>query len=209
MTWPRSGIRGDGKRGRKQIEYGLLTDPLGRPVAVEVFAGNTSDPVSFKTAITRVRDDFGIKNMIMVGDRGMITGTWIDDLRELEGMDWITSLRAPAVAALARDEGPVQMSLFDTQDFAEIEHPDYPGERLVCCHNPILAADRARKREALLAATEKDLEKITAAAGAGRCEGAGKIGERAGKVTARARWPSTSSPRSPTPPSPTAVTPSG
>ena len=179
------GYSRDGKRGRKQIEYGLLTDPLGRPVAVEVFAGNTSDPVSFKTAITRVRDDFGIKNMIMVGDRGMITGTRIDDLRELEGMDWITSLRAPAVAALARDEGPVQMSLFDTQDFAEIEHPDYPGERLVCCHNPILAADRARKREALLAATEKDLEKITAAAGAGRCKGAGKIGERAGKVTGK------------------------
>ena len=118
------GYSRDGERGRKQIEYGLLTDPLGRPVAVEVFAGNTSDPVSFKTAITRVRDNFGIKNMIMVGDRGMITGTRIDDLRELEGMDWITSLRAPAVAALARDEGPVQMSLFDTQDFAEIEQPD-------------------------------------------------------------------------------------
>jgi hypothetical protein len=179
------GYSRDGKRGRRQIEYGLLTDPQGRPVAVEVFAGNTSDPVSFKTAITRVRDDFGIKNLIMVGDRGMITGTRIADLRELEGMDWITSLRAPAVAALARDGGPLQMSLFDVHDFAEIEHPDYPGERLICCHNPVLAADRARKREALLAATEKDLEKITAAAAAGRCKGAGKIGERAGKVTGK------------------------
>jgi Transposase DDE domain len=172
----------DGKRGRKQIEYGLLTDPQGRPVAAEVFAGNTADPISFKTAITRVRDDFGISSLIMVGDRGMITGTRIADLRELPGMDWITSLRAPAVAALARDDGPLQMSLFDAQDLAEIEHPDYPGERLICCHNPVLAAERARKREALLAATENDLEKITAAAAAGRCKGAGAIGERAGKV---------------------------
>ena len=172
----------DGKRGRKQIEYGLLTDPQGRPVAVEVFAGNTADPISFKTAITRVRDDFGISSLIMVGDRGMITGTRIADLRELPGMDWITSLRAPAVAALARDDGPLQMSLSGAQDLAEIEHPDYPGERLICCHNPVLAAERARKREALLAATETDLEKITAAAAAGRCKGAGAIGERAGKV---------------------------
>jgi Transposase DDE domain len=172
----------DGKRGRKQIEYGLLTCPRGRPVAVEVFTGNTSDPVSFKTAITRVRDDFGIENLIMVGDRGMITGTRIDDLRKLPGMDWVTSLRAPAVAALARDDGPLQMSLFDVHDFAEITHPDYPGERLICCHNPVLAAERARKREALLGATETDLEKITASAAAGRLKSAGKIGERAGKV---------------------------
>jgi hypothetical protein len=172
----------DGKRGRRQIGYGLLTDPHGRPVAVEVFAGNTSGPISFKTAITRVRGDFGISSLIMAGDRGMITGTRIADLRELPGMDWITSLRAPAVAALARDDGPLQMSLSGAQDLAEIEHPDYPGERLVCCHNPVLAAERARKREALLAATETDLEKITAAAAAGRCKGAGAIGERAGKV---------------------------
>ncbi len=116
----------DGKRGRRQIEYGLLTDPQGRPVAVEVFAGNTSDPISFKTAITRVRGDFGIKNLIMAGDRGMITGTRIDDLRKLPGMDLITSLRAPAVAALAADDGPLQMSLFDVHDFAEISHR--PGD---------------------------------------------------------------------------------
>src|SRR5450755_1691700 len=172
----------DGKRGRRQAGYGLLTDPQGRPVAVEVFPGNTADPESFKTAITRVRRDFGIDRLIMAGDRGMITGTRIADLRKLDGMDWITSLRAPAVAALAADDGPLQMSLFDTQDFAEIEHPDYPGERLFCCHNPFLAGDRARKRESLLAATEKDLDKIAASASTGRCKGAGKIGERAGKV---------------------------
>jgi len=172
----------DGKRGRKQIEYGLLTCPEGRPVAVEVFAGNTSDPISFKTAITRVRDDFGIGRLIMVGDRGMITNTRIADLRKLEGMEWVTALRAPAIAALARDDGPLQMSLFDTRSFAEITHPDYPGERLICCKNPFLAAERARKREDLLAATEKDLEKIRASVASGRLKGAGTIGERVGKV---------------------------
>jgi len=172
----------DGKRGRKQIEYGLLTDPVGRPVAVEVLAGNTADPESFKTAITRVRGDFGIERLIMVGDRGMITGTRIDDLRKLEGMDWITALRAPAIAALANDDGPLQMSLFDTQNFAEITSPDYPGERLICCHNPVLEAERARKREALLAATETDLAKIRKSADAGRLKDPDKIGIRIGKV---------------------------
>ena len=129
-----------------------------------------------------MRDDFGIGRLIMVGDRGMITNTRIADLRQLEGMEWVTALRAPAIAALARDDGPLQMSLFDTRSFAEITHPDYPGERLICCKNPFLAAERARKREDLLAATEKELEKIKAAADAGRLEGAGKIGERVGKV---------------------------
>jgi hypothetical protein len=100
-------------------------------------------------------------------------------------MDWVTALRAPAIAALARDDGPLQMSLFDTQNFAEITHPDYPGERLICCRNPFLEADRARKRQALLAATEKDLEKIRASAEAGRLKGADKIGERVGKITGK------------------------
>jgi hypothetical protein len=172
----------DGKRGRQQIEYGLLTDPQGRPVAVEVFAGNTAGPVSFKTAVTRVRADFGITSMIMAGDRGMITGTRIDDLRKLEGMDWITSLRAPAVAALAGDGGPLQMSLFDVHDFAEISHPDYPGERLICCYNPFLAAERASNRQALLTATEAGLDKIAASAAAGRLKDPDKIGIRVGKV---------------------------
>jgi hypothetical protein len=172
----------DGRRGRRQIEYGLLTDPQGRPVAVEVFPGNTADPDSFKTAIVRVRGDFAITSLIMVGDRGMITGTRIDDLRKLDGMGWITALKAPAIAALAEDDGPLQMSLFDTQNFAEITSPDYPGERLICCHNPVLAAERARKREELLAATEADLAKIAAAADAGRLTDPDKIGIRVGKV---------------------------
>jgi hypothetical protein len=172
----------DGRRGRKQIEYGLLTDSAGRPVAVEVFPGNTADPESFKTAITRVRRDFGIERLIMVGDRGMITGTRISDLRKLEGMDWITALKAPAIAALAADDGPLQMSLFDVQNFAEITHPGYPGERLICCHNPVLEAERARKREDLLAATETDLAKIRASVAAGRLKDPDKIGIRIGKV---------------------------
>src|SRR6266581_3868179 len=172
----------DGKRGRRQVEYGLLTDPAGRPVAVEVFPGNTADPESFKTAITRVRKDFGIEHLIMVGDRGMITGTRIADLRKLQGMDWVTALKAPAIAALARDDGPLQMSLSGTQNFAEIAHPDYPGERLICCRNPVLAADRARTREDLLAATGKVLAKIRAAVDAGRLKDPDKIGIRIGKV---------------------------
>jgi hypothetical protein len=172
----------DGKRGRRQIEYGLLTDPHGRPVAVEVFAGNTSDPESFKTAITRVGTDFGIERLIMVGDRGMITGTRIDDLRKLEGMDWITALKAPAIKKLAEDGGPLQMSLFDTCNFAEITHPGYPGERLVCCHNPVLEADRARTRAELLADTEAELAKIRRSVTAGRLKDPDKIGIRVGKV---------------------------
>ena len=172
----------DGKRGRRQVEYGLLTDAEGRPVAVEVFAGNTSDPESFKTAITRVRADFGIDRLIMVGDRGMITGTRIDDLRKLPGMDWVTALKAPAIKKLAEDGGPLQMSLFDTQNFAEITHPDYPGERLICCHNPVLEADRARTRAELLADTEAELEKIRKSVAAGRLKDPDKIGIRVGKV---------------------------
>ena len=172
----------DGKRGRRQVEYGLLTDPAGRPVAVEVFAGDTSDPESFKTAITKVRQDFGIERLIMVGDRGMITGTRIADLRKLPGMDWITALKAPAIKKLADGGGPLQMSLFDTQNFAEITHPDYPGERLICCHNPVLEADRARTRAELLADTGAELEKIRKSVAAGRLKDPDKIGIRVGKV---------------------------
>ena len=176
------GYSRDGRRGRPQIEYGLLTDPAGRPVAVEVFGGSTADAESFKTAITRVRRDFGIDSLIMVGDRGMITGTRIDDLRKLHGMGWITALKAPAIAALAGDDGPLQMSLFDEQNLAEITSPDYPGERLICCRNPVLGAERSRKRQDLLAATETDLEKIRASVDAGRLKDPDKIGIRAGKV---------------------------
>lgn len=176
------GYSRDGKKGCEQIEYGLLTDPEGRPVAVRVFPGNTADPAAFTHAVTAVKDPFGLENMLMVGDRGMITAARITALKELGGLGWLTALRAPQIAALAADDGPLQMSLFDTQNFAEITHPEYPGERLIVCRNPALADERARKRGELLDATEAELGKIVAAVAAGRLTGAGKIGLRVGRV---------------------------
>jgi len=179
------GYSRDGKKGLPQIEYGLLTDPAGRPVAVRVFPGNTADPTAFTTIVQAVKDTFKLKDMVMVGDRGMITSARVHELRELGGFGWVTALRAPAIAALAADDGPLQMSLFDQVNLAEISHPDYPGERLVACRNPALATERARKRLALLEATDTELAKIAAAVVAGRLTGAGKIGVRVGKVVGR------------------------
>jgi hypothetical protein len=179
------GYSRDGKKGLPQIEYGLLTDPAGRPVAVRVFPGNTADPTAFTTIVQAVKDTFKLTDMVMVGDRGMITSARVQELRELGGFGWVTALRAPAIAALAADDGPLQMSLFDQANLAEISHPDYPGERLVACRNPALAAERARKRLALLEATDTELAKVVAAVAAGRLAGAGKIGVRVGKVVGR------------------------
>jgi hypothetical protein len=176
------GYSRDGRRGKAQIEYGLLTDPEGRPVAVRVFAGNTGDPTTFPEAVDAVRGKFGLQQMIMVGDRGMITSARIKDLRELEGMAWITCLRGPAIKKLMAGDGPLQLSLFDEQDLAEITSLDYPDERLIACRNPFLAAERARKRTDLLAATEDDLGKIVTQVAAGRLKDPGKIGLRAGRV---------------------------
>src|SRR5674536_129768 len=179
------GYSRDGKKGLSQIEYGLLTDPAGRPVAVRVFAGNTADPTAFSTIVEVVRERFGLARLVLVGDRGMITSARIDALRELGGLGWLTALRAPAIAALAADDGPLQMSLFDTADLAEFAHPDYPGERLVAARNPALAGERARKRAELLAATEAALAPIQTAVQAGRLAGADKIGLRVGRVLGR------------------------
>jgi hypothetical protein len=179
------GYSRDGKKALPQIEYGLLTDPAGRPVAVKVVPGNTADPTAFTGIVQAVKDTFSLTNMVMVGDRGMITSARIEALRELGGFGWVTALRAPAIAALAADDGPLQMSLFDQANLAEITHPDYPGERLVACRNPALATERARKRLALLESTDTELAKITAAATAGRLSGAGKIGIRVGRVIGR------------------------
>jgi hypothetical protein len=179
------GYSRDGKKGLPQIEYGLLTDPAGRPVAVRVFPGNTADPTAFSAIVQAVKDTFKLTDMVMVAGRGMITSARVQELRELGGFGWVTALRAPAIAALAADDGPLQMSLFDQANLAEISHPDYPGERLVACRNPALATERARKRLALLEATDIELSKITAAADAGRLAGAGKIGVRVGKVIGR------------------------
>src|SRR5215470_8149580 len=172
----------DGKRGKPQIEYGLLTGRDGCPVAVRVFAGNTSDPKTFTAAVEVVREKFHLTEAVMVGDRGMITSARIKALKEATGMAWITCLRAPAIKKLAEDGGPLQMSLFDTQDLAEISSPDYPGERLIACHNPALEAERAAHRERLLAATEAELAKIHAMVDAGRLADPAAIGVRAGKV---------------------------
>jgi hypothetical protein len=172
----------DGKRGKPQIEYGLLTSRDGCPVAVRVFAGNTGDPTSFTEAVEVVRGKFGITEAVMVGDRGMITSARIKALKELPGMAWLTCLRAPAIKKLAEDGGPLQMSLFDAQDLAEISHPAYPGERLIACHNPALADERKAHRERLLTATEAELAKIEVMAQAGRLTDPAAIGVRVGKV---------------------------
>jgi hypothetical protein len=188
------GYSRDGKKGRLQIEYGLLTDPEGRPVAVRVFPGDTGDPAAFTEIVGVVREKFKLARMVMVGDRGMITKARIEALNTaadgtgLEGgqaYGWITALRAPAIKKLTADGGPLQMSLFDQQDLAEISHPDYPGERLIACRNPVLAAERARKREDLLQATEKLLAPLTARVAAGRLTGAAEIGVAVGKVISK------------------------
>jgi hypothetical protein len=183
------GYSRDGKKGKLQIEYGLLTDPAGRPVAVRVFPGSTGDPAAFTAIADVVRDKFRLTQMVMVGDRGMITSARIGALNRREDgtpqpdpYGWITALRAPAIRKLMADDGPLQLSLFDQQDLAEITSPDFPGERLIACRNPVLAADRARKRQDLLAATEKLLAPLIARVQAGRLAGAGPIGVEVGKV---------------------------
>jgi len=157
----RYGHSRDHRRDRPQIVYGVLCTREGLPIAVEVFEGNTGDPSTLRAQVEKVKDRFGISRMVLVGDRGMITSARIrDDLRPA-GLDWITCLRAPAIKALAQDDGPLQLSLFDERDLAEITAPDlFPGERLIVCRNPDLAADRARKREELLVATERELSRI-------------------------------------------------
>ena len=180
------GYSRDGKKGLPQINFGLLGDRAGRPIAVRVFAGNTADPKAFTEIVTDLKDTFTLDDLVMVGDRGMITTARINALRELNeagaGFGWITALRNPAIAALAADQGPLQMSLFDQHNLAEIAHPDHPGERLIACRNPLLTKQRARKRHKLLAATEKLLEAIAKRVDKGRLTGADKIGEAVGKA---------------------------
>ena len=174
------GYSRDHKSGKAQIEYGLLTDAEGRPVSVEVFPGNTADPTAFISALEAVRTRFFLKEVVMVGDRGMITSARIEALRPLGGISWITCLRAPAIRVLA-EQGALQLTLFDETNLAEITHPDYPGERLVACRNPALAKERARKRTEMLDATEAELAKIALSVQSGRLKGADKIGIRVGR----------------------------
>ncbi len=177
----------DDKSGKPQIVFGLLTNARGCPVAVEVFDGNTSDPKTVATQVNKLRQRFGLQKVVLVGDRGMITSARIrQDLPPAFGIEWISALRATQIQKLARG-GQLQMSLFDKTDLVEIAHPDFPGERLIACFNPLLAEERARKRPDLLAATEKQLEKIAAATQRQMRPLRGKqnIGLRAGKILNR------------------------
>ncbi len=173
----------DGVKGRLQIVYGLLCSPKGAPVAIEVFKGNTADPKTLKAQIDKLKTRFGLTRIALVGDRGMLTSARIRDELRPAHLDWISALRAPQIKILLED-GALQLSLFDEQNLFEITHPDYPGERLVCCHNPALADERARKRAELLAATEKELQAIAEATRRQRrpLRGTDKIGLRVGKV---------------------------
>ena len=176
----------DGVRGRLQIVYGLLTSKEGIPVAVEFFKGNTGDPTTVAAQVAKVKDRFRITRVVLVGDRGMLTAARLRDDVVPAHLDWITALRAPQVKKLVRD-GDLQLTLFDTQDLAEITSPGFPGERLVACMNPFLEAERARKRESLLAATEADLATIAAACTRARAplRGKDKIALRIGKILNR------------------------
>jgi hypothetical protein len=174
----------DKKKGFPQVIYGLLCNSAGCPVAIEVFPGNTSDSTTLGPQIAKIRQRFGIERVVLVGDRGMITYRCIkEELRGIEGLDWITALRADTIKKLA-SEGRIQPSLFDERDLAEIESPDFPGERLIVCRNPLLADERDRKRKELLAATEKQLDTVVAATTRAkrRLQGAAKIALRVGKV---------------------------
>ena len=174
----------DGKHGKSQIEYGLLCDSAGRPVAIEVFPGNTGDPTTLAIQISKLRERFGLERVVLVGDRGMITEARIrEELRPVEGLDWISALRSGTISKLVTNK-IIQPSLFDEKDMAEVKSPDFPDERLVACRNPFLRDERRRKREELLKATEKKLQKITDAVNRKKrpLRGKAEIGLRVGKV---------------------------
>jgi len=176
----------DRKSGKLQIVFGLLCAASGCPVAVEVFEGNTGDPTTLKTQVDKLKERFGLSRIVLVGDRGMITSKQIETVLKPAGLEWITALRNASIHTLV-DAGSLQLSLFDERDMAEISSPDYPGERLIVCRNPLLAEERARKRRALLAATERDLAKVAAATQRQRrrLHGKDKIGIAVGKVLDR------------------------
>jgi transposase len=171
----------DGKKGLLQVNYGLLTDARGCPVAVSVHEGNVADSATFMPEVKRLRERFGIEQLVMVGDRGMIGHKTIEELREIEGIGWITALKSASIRTLV-EQGQLQLDLFDQRNLLELASPEYPGERLVACRNPQLAALRAHKRQELLAATERNLQAIRARVDAGKLAGADAIGLRVGKV---------------------------
>ena len=172
----------DEQHGKLQVNYGLMTDRRGCPVSVSVFKGNTGDTKTLRPQINKARNNFGIERLVMIGDRGMITQTQIDEFKDIEGIDWIGALRSEAIRKLVEDHS-IQMGLFDELNLFEIQqHPDFPGERLVACRNPHLAKLRAEKRKALIDATTKEMEKVRGMVQRGRLKGSDKIGVRIGKV---------------------------
>jgi Transposase DDE domain len=182
----RHGYSRDGKRDKLQIVFGLLCASDGCPIAVEVFEGNVADPATLASQVEKLQQRLRLAHVVVAGDRGMITEARIETLLKPAGFDWITALRAPSIRTLL-EQGAFQLSLFDERDLAEVTSPEFPGERLVICRNPLLAADRARKRRELLAATESDLGKVTHAVGRQRkpLRGADQIGLAAGAVLNR------------------------
>ncbi|MFQ5664677.1 MAG: IS1634 family transposase [Terriglobia bacterium] len=183
----RLGYSRDAKKGKLQIVFGLLCDRRGCPVGVEVFEGNTADPTTLKSQIHKLRRRFGLSRVVIVGDRGLLTSARIrEELEAVPGLDWITALGGPQIRKLMQG-GALQLSLFDQRDLAEIQSPDYPGERLIVCRNPLLAEERARKRRDLLAATEAELDKIVLATRRDkrRLKGKDKIALRVGKLINR------------------------
>jgi transposase len=171
----------DGKKGKLQVNYGLLTNSQGIPVAISVFPGNTGDATTLLPQVSKLRNDFAIEHFVLVGDRGMITQKQVDALREIDGIDWIAALRPEAIQKLV-GSGAIQMGLFDERNLFELTHLDFPGERLVACRNPELAKRRAQKRQNLLEATAQELEKVRRMVGQDRLQGRGAIGERVRKV---------------------------
>jgi hypothetical protein len=175
------GYSRDHRPDRPQVVFGLVTDGRGCPVAVEAFAGSTADPATLETQLEKLRGRFGLRDIVLVGDRGLLTSARIERLRDLGGIGWVSALRGPAIRKLV-EGGHLQLSLFDEHDLAEISSPDHPGERLVVCRNPVLAAERARKRESLLADTEAALARVARLVERGRLKTAAAIGLRAGRV---------------------------
>jgi hypothetical protein len=175
------GYNRDGKRGKLQVNYGLLTDPRGCPVAVSVFEGNTGDPKTLMPQVEKLQKTFAIDQLVLVGDRGMISQKQIDAIKQCDGVAWITALRTGAIRTLV-DGGHIQIGLFDQRHLFEVTHPDFPGERLVACRNPQLALLRAHKRQSLLDATSRELEKVRGMIARGTLNGKDAIGVRVGKV---------------------------
>src|SRR5712691_2499209 len=181
------GYSRDGRPGKAQVEFGLLTNAVGDPIAIEAFAGNTADPATFQSQVQKAKERFGVAELVWVADRGMLTGAQVVKLQQVVGASWITALRAPSIKQLV-EAGAIQLSLFDTRNLAEVSDPRYPGERLVVCFNPLLADKRAHKRQDMLAATDKALAKVAAmvdrgaVGGRGGLKSAANIGERVGRV---------------------------